>query len=123
LRPLHNGLQQWDDPYNDHLWIMHSIISQIGSNVNALMTDGVDTKPIYEVATLLSLYRIYQKLISDDNNLDAVSSNNFVNQWNKRFEHQCPRGWILSHLKSKYDSSKGDERWEMGCRIVNWVMT
>ena len=118
LCPFHEGLAEWDEPYNDHLWIMHSIISQVGIYVNALMVDRIDTKPVYEVATQLSLYRIYELV---GGNWTSVSSENWTNQLNERFEHHCPPRWIISGVHSNYNDVNGDEQWKFGCRLVDWI--
>lgn len=118
LRPFHDGLEEWDQEYNKHLWIMHSIISQVGVDVNAIMADSIDKKPLYEVATQLSLYRIYEKVSGSWN---SVSSQTWVNELGKRFEHHCPPGWIIQGLTTLDDFSEGDELWKFTCGNVDWV--
>ena len=115
----HEGLEDWSESYSRHTWIMDSLISLRASQVQAIFMDHVDQAPTYELASRLTLYRIFDKL--SPSSWDLVSITHNVNAWDEEFEHHCPRYFVLQGLKSYHDNYREDRAWKFSCRRVNWL--
>jgi len=118
----HNGLEDWDANFQNHVWLMHTLIAHEGFHVNAILRDRATTRRnIYHVATQLTQYRIFEKLKDTLPDLDTVASHEYVNEFNEKFEHRCPVGWILGGAMSIHNNHKEDRVWKFSCIRVNWV--
>jgi hypothetical protein len=51
--------------------------------------------------------------------LDTVVTHEWVNEWDEKFEHRCPKGWILGGLKSIHDNGREDRLWKFQCKKVD----
>ena len=117
--PFFDGLEEWDKPYANHIWMMDSLGIQ-ANNVNAIMTDRVGETNIFDVATRLSLYRLFEKRPLPSK-WDAVMTKNYVNAFQEEFEHHCPPKYALQGMYSYHDNDKEDRRWKYSCRRVDWL--
>ena len=115
----HEGLREWNQPYSQHMWIMDSLISLRTKHVHGIIADQVDTTPIFELASRLTLYRIFHRLAPSS--WDLVSTHHNVNAWDEDFEHHCPHQYVLQGLSSYHDNQKEDRAWKFSCRRVNWL--
>ena len=118
--PFFDGLEEWDVPYANHMWMMDSLIGLRANNVNAIMTDRVGRTKVYDVATRLSLYRLFEKKPLPSK-WDAVLTQNYVNIFQEEFEHHCPPKYVLQGLYSYHDNGEEDRRWKYACRRVDWL--
>jgi len=75
---------------------MHSLIAHKERNVQAVTRDRATTctrKNIYYVAAHLTLYRVYDQMKGTSKSwLDTVTTQEWVNEWDSKFEHRCPPG-------------------------------
>ena len=115
----HEGLEDWSKPYSKHSWIMDSAVSLRANYVQAIMTDRVHETPIFEVASRLTLYRIFDRYAPSS--WDLVSTQQKVNALDKNFEHHCPQKFVLQGLASYHDNLKEDRSWQFSCRRVEWL--
>jgi hypothetical protein len=112
---FHDGLEDWDANFQKHVWLMHSLISR-NKNVQAILRDRALTrKSIYHVATQLTLYRIFDKI---DFDYGKVVTHEWVNEWDEKFEHTCPKGWIMQGFLSFHDNGREDRLWKFQCTRV-----
>lgn len=118
----HDGIEDWDANFQKHVWLMHTLIAHKGKHVNAIQRDfATKRKSIYHVATQLTLYRVFEKVRSTKPWLDTVVTHEWVNEWDQKFEHRCPKGWILGGLQSQHDNGREDRLWKFQCKKVDWL--
>jgi len=98
---------------------MDSLISLRAKYVHAILMDFVDTVPVYELATRLTLYRIYDKRAPSSWDLVATTLN--VNAWDEEFEHHCPYRFVMQGMESYHDNHREDRAWKFSCRRVEWL--
>jgi hypothetical protein len=114
------GIKQWDKNFQRNNWLMHSLIAHEGPHVNAILRDYVNEGTnIYHTATQLTLYRIFDKQFQ--NSGTVVSTLEYVNAYHHKFEHRCPKGWILEGMSSSFNKRKDDRRWKFKCTKVDWL--
>ena len=118
--PFFNGLAEWDKPYMNHIWMMHSLIGLRATRVNAVMTDRVDQTDVYDVATRLTLYRLFDKKPLPSK-WDTIETKGYVNALGEEFEHHCPPNYALQGFYSYHDNSAEDRLWKYVCRRVDWL--
>lgn len=119
MNPLFEGLEDWDVPYMHHMWMMDSLIGLRANEVNAIMTDRVGKTPVYDVATRLTLYRIFDKRLLPQ--WDSVPTHEYINAKEEEFEHHCPPKFALQGFASEHHNWVGDRRWKFVCRRVDWL--
>lgn len=97
---------------------MHTLVAHKGPNVQAILRDFASEGNFFDVATMLTLYKIFDKL----NWVNArVPTNEWVNGLDEKFEHRCPVGWILSRIFSHHNNYAEDRVWQFTCQKKDWI--
>ena len=121
----HDGLEDWDANFQKHVWLIKNMVQYEGRRVHGIFRDRATTrKNIYHVATELTLERVFQNLRGTSKSwVNTLSTEEWVNEWDEKFEHSCGPGAALQGFRSFHDDHREDRLWRFTCRHVDWIWT
>mmetsp|Transcript_5488 Transcript_5488/g.8346 ORF Transcript_5488/g.8346 Transcript_5488/m.8346 type:complete len:104 (-) Transcript_5488:1009-1320(-) len=101
------------------MWLMHSVLGQTFASeyIFALQGDRIEYGSLFDVAWQMTLDGIYKKS-SVPSWYDAMTPLDYVNDWDEKFKHHCPRGSVLQGFRSYHDNIREDRRWKVRCAHV-----